>query len=747
MNLRLDILIIALIVNMLLAFFVYKNNPKSKTNIIFGLLSIVTSLWLLDIYLSVGRLSSFWALSLVRLSLLLAAPQIMLFFLLTHTLPQKELQLQVRRLYILLTIMVLVMIDAMSPLAFTGVKMTNNAPQTIPGPGIALFGIYAVSLSVASVINLIIRIRRSKAAMRGQYQYVLAGVALMLGLLVATVLIPAVVFRNSRFVVLTPVYTMIFLGFTTYAIVRKHLFDMRAVVARSVAFVLLLGSLGGIFSLGLFAASTLFLANNSSKFLELAVNTTLALILVFTFQPMRRFFERITDKLFFRDRYDSQQLLNQITQTLASEIDLGTILDKTLTMIAQAVRVNFGQYMIFEDGKVYKVEHYGKMPEELITTTELKALNRSMLVADELEAGERKDVMDKHNIRLSLVLRTKDEFVGFLLLGDKLSGDIYSTQDIELFEILANELAVAIVNAKAYEEIAQFNITLQDKVNQATARLRTANKHLKDLDQAKDEFISMASHQLRTPLTTIKGYISMLQEGDAGKVTKEQNEFLNYAYDGSERMVGLISDLLNVSRMNSGKFMIDRTDVDPVAMVGDEVRQLMSHADAKKLKLIWNAPKEKIPHVQLDENKTRQVIMNFIDNAIYYTREGSVTVSLAQKGDNIELRVTDTGIGVPKDAQDKLFGKFFRAGNAQQIRPDGTGLGLYLAKRVVEDQGGSTIFESTEGKGSTFGFLLPIKAPMSEKAPAVPAAAKAQSANPSALAAKAKAASKVAVGA
>ena len=162
-------------------------------------------------------------------------------------------------------------------------------------------------------------------------------------------------------------------------------------------------------------------------------------------------------------------------------------------------------------------------------------------------------------------------------------------------------------------------------------------------------------------------------------------------------------------------------------MVSGEVRQLMSHAEAKQLKLIWEPPKEKIPHVQLDDNKTRQVIMNFIDNAIYYTTKGSVTVTLAEKDAQLELRVTDTGIGVPKAAQDKLFGKFFRAGNAQQLRPDGTGLGLYLAKRVVEDQGGTTIFESTEGKGSTFGFRLPMKPPAGEKIlarPVEPATAK-----------------------
>ncbi len=304
--------------------------------------------------------------------------------------------------------------------------------------------------------------------------------------------------------------------------------------------------------------------------------------------------------------------------------------------------------------------------------------------------------------------------MGYLLLGDKLSGDVYSDQDIELLEIITKELAVGILNAKAYAEIQEFNLTLQARVDHATNRLRVANRHLKELDHAKDEFISMASHQLRTPLTTIKGYLSMMLEGDAGKLSRAQKDFVGYAFGSSERMVNLISDLLNVSRLSAGRFLIQTKPTDMVQMINDEVRQLSTHATAKGIQLIFEPPKIPLPPAEIDENKTRQVIMNFIDNAIYYTKEGEVRVVLQQSGDHVRLEVRDSGIGVPDAAKKKLFSKFFRADNAQTVRPDGTGLGLYLAKRVVEDQGGTIIFSSVEGKGSTFGFELPFK-PQPEK--------------------------------
>jgi signal transduction histidine kinase len=135
-------------------------------------------------------------------------------------------------------------------------------------------------------------------------------------------------------------------------------------------------------------------------------------------------------------------------------------------------------------------------------------------------------------------------------------------------------------------------------------------------------------------------------------------------------------------------------------------------ADSKKVKLSFTKPAKPVPIMRLDLDKTRQVIMNLVDNAIHYSAPpsggGKVVVSLAEDGSDIVFKVVDNGIGVPEAQQKKLFKKFFRAANAQNTRPDGTGLGLYLVKRVVEDQGGEVVFESKEGKGSTFGFRIPI---------------------------------------
>jgi signal transduction histidine kinase len=182
---------------------------------------------------------------------------------------------------------------------------------------------------------------------------------------------------------------------------------------------------------------------------------------------------------------------------------------------------------------------------------------------------------------------------------------------------------------------------------------------------------------------------------------------LGQAFISSQRMVYLIADLLNVSRLKTGKFVIDQAPVDLSKVIQEEISQLVETAESRGIKLTYKKPAN-FPVLSMDETKTRQVIMNFVDNAIYYTPVGGkIDVQLEDKSASIELRVVDNGIGVPKAEQHHLFTKFYRARNAQKARPDGTGLGLFMAKKVIVAQGGAIIFESHENQGSTFGFSFP----------------------------------------
>lgn len=297
---------------------------------------------------------------------------------------------------------------------------------------------------------------------------------------------------------------------------------------------------------------------------------------------------------------------------------------------------------------------------------------------------------------------------GVIVISDKNDGIKYSEDELLVLESAVQQYSLLLENSAQFEKIQNFNITLKSEVDSATKELSSTYEKLQALDATKDEFISMASHQLRTPLTSVKGYVSMILEGDAGEITPLQRDLLNQSFISSQRMVYLIADLLNVSRLKSGKFVVERRATYLPDLVKTELDQVAEVAKGRGLKLEYIAPKT-FPTLMLDETKTRQVIMNFTDNAIFYTpKGGSIKIELTYKGDSVSFTVKDNGIGVPKKDQKQLFAKFFRSSNARKARPDGTGLGLFMAKKVVMAQGGQIVFESEENKGSTFGFKFPV---------------------------------------
>jgi len=530
--------------------------------------------------------------------------------------------------------------------------------------------------------------------------------------LFSNVLVPLL--TNSQTYASIGILTVVIIavGFTL-SILRDRLLDIKFYVVRTATYLLSLATLVIIYSFATLLLSR-WILGYAVPLSQGIINVAIVATSAFIFQPIRKFFDRVTNRIFYSDTYDSDSFYAQLNRELSATNDLTALLKRTSRFIATTLKVEqvffFVPYHVQEYTFIGTPEHT-KPDKTSVDKLDayFAAYHNDVIYVEALSDREPiKSLLNKLKIAIILPLRSTNGLMGHLYIGEHRKGK-FSYRDINVLKTISDELVIAIQNARSVQEIKEFNATLQQRIQDATKELRTSNAQLQRLDEAKDEFVSMASHQLRTPLTSVKGYISMVLEGDAGKITSTQRQLLGEAFTSSERMVHLINDFLNVSRLQTGKFVIEEKATDLSKVITQEVESLRTTAKAHDLTITYRQPSH-FPILYLDEGKIRQVLMNFIDNAIYYSPEGStITVSLANEEGFAVVKVKDEGIGVPESERAHLFSKFFRASNARKQRPDGTGVGLFLAKKVIVAQGGSMVFDSKEGEGSTFGFRLPIK--------------------------------------
>lgn len=586
--------------------------------------------------------------------------------------------------------------------------------------GYFIYMAYFILLFLAALVILAYQARRRSALLvRSQLRLISHAYGIAGGVgMVFNLLLPAV--GRYDLIWAGPLSTFIFIPLAYLTIVKHRLFGLKDAAVRTIAYAMLLSLLAIVYYAATYIISAIVsaLSGHDIGGIPGFWGVLAALLLGFLFQPTKQFFDRLTDKLFYRQDYTTESFINEIGQILLHTMGLRLLTTRLAACLTRLLKARQVIFAVYDDGRFRIFGSRGHTRPPQVDLTGLAVQHQieqldDVAVVESLPEQLRR-TMKLQKLAIVMTLSLQEDIVGFVLIGESQKNN-YVERDLSMLRAVRGELAIAIKNAQSMEEVNELNAELQQRVEAATQELRMSNQQLQRLDEAKNEFISMASHQLRTPLTSIKGYLDMLLQGDLGPVRPTQKAVLREAFSSSERMVQLINDFLSISRLQTGTFTMNRQLANLGDIVQSEMALLKIVAKQHNITLSVHIDDD-VPTLPIDAEKLRQVIMNMIDNAIFYSKERTtVKVSLCCDTREVVFTVEDQGIGVPKAEQSGVFGKFFRASNARKRRPDGTGVGLFLARKVVLEHGGAMIFTSKENKGSTFGFRLPLDRPAANK--------------------------------
>ncbi|MGM5482048.1 MAG: GAF domain-containing protein [Nanobdellota archaeon] len=421
-------------------------------------------------------------------------------------------------------------------------------------------------------------------------------------------------------------------------------------------------------------------------------------------------------RLYERIKFDKENFseLLEITQNIGKLHDINSLVKRVLDEAVSFTGADHGFVMLLNDNKLDLTFSAGTPPINPKNKSLKLGSGIAGLVAktgkahiiDDVRQDENYIGVDKNVLSSATIpLIKKGSVMGVLHLesSKKEKFKFYAKS----LGVLTNHIAVTIENIRLYNQVLNFNKELESKVDEATKELKEKNKELKKMDELKTDFVSNVSHELRTPLTSIIGYAKLLSMGKLGELTAQQSKVISTIVSESERLSRLINDVLDLSKLESGKVNINFEKVDAGQVIKESVESLMTLANSKDLKLSKRLGDDLV--MSSSHDFLKQAIINLLSNAIKFTKNGGkVNIFAKKKGNYMYIKVKDTGVGIPEEEIPKLFDKFYQIDSSMTREHSGTGLGLMIVKHIVDLHGGKIEVDSKVGKGSTFSIKLPV---------------------------------------
>lgn len=616
------------------------------------------------------------------------------------------------------------------------VIISSSGKQTILGNMYIPFIIYDCIFGFWGMGLLIRKYLHAKGRMKAQLKYLFSGLALFIITVLLLDSATPLISGDSSYFSISTVGSLFFVGFTVYAIIKHRLLDIRMALQGVLAFTFTTIILSTICFLG--AMGYWLIIGTPFKYEVIIVVTIISILLSLFFNKIVLLSRLIVSKLTSQPFYDFEKTVLNMSLNLTTTLETDQLIDNLCNLFTNFLGVSdiafvlkniqksdyssprdkysvirkmgFDQRLNFLDDGIL-VSYVEKNPQMLILEEIGLVIERSNHEAEKYYLRELYTHMEYSNISLILPLVAQKQLLGIVILGSKKSGDSFTVQDIDLLTTAMSQFSNALANAISYAKIKRFNITLGEEVSKATTDLKYANDRLKDLDKLKDDFVSVASHELRTPMTAIKSYAWMALHKSDVSLSQRLEKYLVRILMSTERLINLVNELLNISRIESGRIEINPESVDMISLckdIADEVYYSKSAEKNMQIALL----EQKIPRVFADPEKLREVFLNIMGNAVKFSPNGGkITISFFTDGKTLETSVSDEGPGISREDLGKLFQKFSRLDSTYTAAATtgGTGLGLYIAKSLINLMHGR-IWASSEGlgKGAKFSFSLPV---------------------------------------
>jgi signal transduction histidine kinase len=444
--------------------------------------------------------------------------------------------------------------------------------------------------------------------------------------------------------------------------------------------------------------------------LSLGENVVLAFLFALALVPLTRSTERWIDRVIFRKAFGVQETLSDLRGRMGSFLDVSRLADTLVDSLVARIPLTHGAlYLYGPDPGEYRVQRVASSGALEQAWPPLPAWHpamgwlrehNSILITEEIDLrpglaaaltdADRAHIADMH-LALLIALRSEGQLLGVLALGEKLSGEVFDADELELLAVLAGQATIALQTSRLYEQ------------------LRRSNEQLVEADRQRSRFVAQFSHELRTPLNSIIGFSKILLRNPGNRLTAEEADDLASIHDNGRHLLSLIDDVLDFSKIESAAIELSPEDVDLVSLIEECVRSVRPVVPGRRVAVHHRVP-QGLPPVRADRTKVRQVLLNLLSNAVKFTPEGEVAVSATVQAAHVSVAITDTGIGIRPADQEKLFRPFSQLHTADVHLPlGGTGLGLAIAKTFVELHGGEIRVESRWGQGSTFTFTLPLE--------------------------------------